>query len=837
MPTDASRPVPDRTLLESLPDATVLMDGNGVVLWANPSAERQLGRDLQDWIDRSCLDLIHPCDLEQATIALTSVQGKDVGTPIEVRIRTSAGWKLAEVVGAPVSGTAGHIVITMRDLTERRRWEVAGDETGKLRALLHHAPTLFILVDPDGAVLATSGAITRALGLDQAELEGRPLVDLVVPEERERLRSAVERALRDRSSRTMPERVEVQLRDEGRGRTVPYELSIVDLTDDPTVGGLVVTGHDVSERRAAEEELRDMLSLLHATLDATADGILVVDQTGRITSFNARLLDMWQLPSDSVVAGADHRTLRNVSEQLCDPAQFLRTVAERYEDPETESFDLLDFWDGRVFERYSKPQRVGGEVVGRVWGFHDITRQKQLERELEHQAFHDQLTGLANQALFRDRVDHALARAARDGTGLAVLYLDIDDFKRVNDSLGHRAGDELLVAVTERLRVSVRESDTIARLGGDEFAVLIENLESTSHPTDLATRIIAEFGRALRLGRRELVTSVSIGIAFNEDGLATEQLLRNADLAMYAAKGRGKGRYELYASGMHSDAVARLEIESDLRAARGRGEFWVAYQPIVELTTTRVMGIEALLRWNHPQWGLLGPDTFIGAAEDFGIIGDIGEFVLREACSQLDRWTREGKGAQLSMSVNVSARQLVHGTVIEQVRNALDESGLAPHRLVLELTETAMLQDTAGAKRTLDALKELGVRLALDDFGTGFSSLTHLQQFPIDIIKIDRSFMTTIGQDAALVKAVIRMSQELGLVAIAEGIETAEQLTFLQDAGCELGQGHFFAQPVGATAMDALLDQRFTAPGGGTDRDRCPGPNRDRTERATAQPG
>ncbi len=790
-------------LIDRLPDATVLIDTSGVVQWANLAAEKRLGRPRADWIGDSCLELIHPDDLETALLSMSSVQGKDIGTPIELRIRTSAGWRLAEVIGAPV-GETGHILLSMRDLTERRRWEVATDETAKLRTLVHHAPTLFVLLDLHGRVQATSGAITRLLGHDQAAVEDRPITDLVEPADRARLQSAIDRAVHRGVTRVVPERVEVRLRHARRGTGVPYELTVVDLTDDPTVGGVLITGHDVSERTATEEDLRDMLSLLNATLDSTADGILVVDLSGHITSFNARFVDMWAVPLDIVASGIGEQVLQHASRQLADPTAFAQKVRELHAEPETESFDILVFADGRILERYSTPQRVGGEVVGRVWSFHDVTRQKQLERELEHQAFHDSLTGLANHARFSDRVEQALVAARADRREIAVLYFDIDDFKLVNDSLGHPAGDQILVAVSERLRRCVRDGDTIARLGGDEFAVLVEQVDARETAIEMAGRIIDAFRRPVRIGTRELITSVSVGIAFSEAGVDTEQMLRNADLAMYAAKRRGKARHELYVAGMHAEAIARLEMEADLHLACAREEFWIAYQPIVELRTARIVGFEALVRWQHPEWGEVGPDVFISAAEDIGVIGEISEFVLHRACAQMQRWAADAAD-ELSLSVNVSARQLMNGSVVTQVADALASSGLDPFRLVLELTETAMLHDTRSASRSLAELKALGVRLALDDFGTGYSSLTHLQQFPIDIIKIDRSFMTTTGQDAALIRAVIRMSQELGLRAIAEGIETADHVAFLQDAGCEFGQGYFFARPAHHVAMDRLV--------------------------------
>ncbi len=805
---DDVRDISFELLFDRLPDATVLIDGAGRLRWLNEAAVDRLGGERGGWTGEQALALIHPDDADAALLALSSVQQKVTGTPIELRIRTEDGWRLTEVIGAPLGDEAGHILLSIRDLTDRRRWEVATNETAKLRALVQHAPTLFILVDASGRMQATSGAITRLLGYDQADVEGRDLVDLVDPDSRSRLRSALDRLRRREGSRITPERVEVQFRDVRSDGLVPYELTIVDMLDDPTVVGLVVTGHDVSERSANEEVLRDMLSLLHATLDSTADGILVVDLAGRITSFNARFVDLWRLPVDVVAAGAGGAVLEHTSRQLEDSAQFVAKVHEVHADPEIESFDILRLLDGRVFERYSRPQRVGGDVVGRVWSFHDVTRQKQLESELQHQAFHDSLTGLSNHVQFRDRLDRALARAAIDGREVAVLYFDIDDFKLVNDSLGHPAGDQILVAVAERLRRCVRDGDTIARLGGDEFAVLVERLESRRAATEMAGRIIDAFRRPVQMGTRELVTSVSVGITFSSPGVDGEQMLRNADLAMYAAKRRGKARSEVYVSGMHAEAVARLEMEADLHVARARGEFWVAYQPIVALGTGRIVGYESLLRWQHPELGEVGPDRFIGAAEDIGVIGDLSEFVFQQACADMRQWTDTSAAGDLTLSVNVSARQLMNGTVVAQVEDALAVSGLSPSRLVVELTETAMLHDTRSASRSLDALESLGVRLALDDFGTGFSSLTHLQQFPIEIIKIDRSFMTTIVEDEALIRAVIRMSQELGLTAVAEGVETAEQAAFLTDAGCDLGQGYYFARPGPAASVERALSGR-----------------------------
>jgi len=576
------------------------------------------------------------------------------------------------------------------------------------------------------------------------------------------------------------------------------------------------TVQDITERKDAEANLHQTLSLLGATLDATADGILVVDNDGKITSFNQRFAELWQLPEEILTTGDDETAIAFVVSQVADPEAFVAKIRDLYADPESESQDVIEFRDGRTFERFSTPQRVGGTVVGRVWSFRDITERKRLERELSHQAFHDSLTNLANQALFRDRVDHALVRAARHGTSVGVLFLDLDNFKTVNDSLGHTAGDELLVAVAERLRACLRSTDTAARLGGDEFAVLIEDVQDPDDVPLTAERIIGALQQPFLPGGREVFVSASIGIAFGSSGSSSDQLLRNGDLAMYTAKRRGKGRFETYHADMHATAVDRLEMEVDLRRALASGQLRVEYQPIFALTTREMVGVEALVRWQHPEKGCLAPSVFIPLAEETGLIREIGRQVLIEACCQGRAWQLEHPAAaSLSVSVNVSPHQFHHEDLLHHVRAALKESGLPPHSLVLEFTETAMMRDTEGTLRKLDELKALGVRLAIDDFGTGYSSLSYLQRFPVDILKIDQAFVSGIepgDQQSSLASAIVSLARVLGLQAVAEGIETDAQADTLAALGCGLAQGFHFSRPVGPDAIARLLDPRQLQP-------------------------
>jgi diguanylate cyclase (GGDEF)-like protein/PAS domain S-box-containing protein len=446
-------------------------------------------------------------------------------------------------------------------------------------------------------------------------------------------------------------------------------------------------------------------------------------------------------------------------------------------------------------------------ISGLVFNTRDVSERKELERQLTHQAFHDPLTGLANRSLFRDRVRHALALRSRTLQPLAVLFLDLDGFKAINDSLGHAVGDRLLGSVAGRLQSVVRPGDTVARLGGDEFAVLLEDLEGLHVAQQVATRIIEELHTAFALEGHEVFVGASVGLAVAEGDDDADELLRNADLAMYKAKAMGKGRCEVFEPDMHAAAIERMVIEGDLRHAVVRGELRLHYQPLVELATGRIVGVEALLRWQHPTRGLVMPGDFIGVAEESGLIVPVGRWVLTEACRQIARWQRD-TGLPLRLSVNLSARQLEAPRLAEHVAKTLRSTGVNPNDLVLEITESMLVDNAERTIAKLHLLRELGVRLAVDDFGTGYSSLNYLRRLPVDVLKIDRSFVQGIGSEAeltALTGAIVGIGRDLGLDTVAEGIEEPGQLAALRDMGCVLGQGFLYSRPIPPEQLAGLL--------------------------------
>jgi diguanylate cyclase (GGDEF)-like protein/PAS domain S-box-containing protein len=558
---------------------------------------------------------------------------------------------------------------------------------------------------------------------------------------------------------------------------------------------------------ARTAQLRASERRFHALVQHSSDVVTVVD---------AELTVLYQSESVTRVFGHQASTLTGQPLTMLlndDATQRLRLAAQQLTGRSYANTMIevpLPHADGRVRQAEMTVTNLLDDpsVHGLVLNTRDVSERKELEDQLIHEAFHDALTKLANRALFKDRVTQALVRRPK-GSTVAVLFLDLDGFKEVNDSLGHAAGDDLLIKVAERLSAAVRPEDTVARFGGDEFAVLIESVPDQEAAEEFANRVIAGMEDPVMIEGREIHIRGSIGIAVaGPDAADTDQIMRNADLAMYQAKAAGAGGFASYDPQMHSGLIARLQLEADLRRALDNDEFELHYQPTVRLDNGAVVGFEALLRWRHPTRGLVPPVEFIALAEATGMILPIGTWVLTQACRQAAEWVAANPSRPMTMAVNVSGRQFGQADLPDLVERVLADTGLPAERLCLEMTESVVMNDTEENLALLTRLKEIGVKLAIDDFGTGYSSLSYLRRFPVDTLKIDRSFVERLGQqsdDATLARTIVQLGQSLGMSTVAEGIEHSEQFLALRRMGCERAQGFYFSRPLPAIQAGALL--------------------------------
>jgi diguanylate cyclase (GGDEF)-like protein len=569
-----------------------------------------------------------------------------------------------------------------------------------------------------------------------------------------------------------------------------------------TDNGWVATHEDITDQKRAEEALAEQSRRFEAALHNMPHGLSMFNGEERLIVCNRRYAEMYRLPERLAAPGTTLAALTefraNSGQGPLDPRSFEknREVRTKSGEPNTYRVPLAD---GRTLQIDYEEMSGGGWVTTHQ----DITEATRAEAQINHLARHDALTGLPNRLVFRDELDKAMRRAA-DGKAVSVLCLDLDQFKAVNDTLGHPTGDELLRLVSQRLSECVRDTDLVARLGGDEFAVIQPDGEQPDAASALATRLIDALSMPYDIGEHHVVIGTSVGIATApQDGSTADQILKNADLALYRAKSDGRGLYRFYESSMGAVMQDRRSLELDLRNALAQEEFYLCYQPLVSLSTHEVVGCEALLRWNHPRKGLIPPAEFIPIAEEIGIIVQLGAWVLEQACMAAVKWP-----GQIKVAVNLSPLQFKTNTLVLQVASALARSGLAAQRLELEITETLLLQDTEATLDILNKLQALGVSISLDDFGTGYSSLSYLRKFPFNKIKLDQSFVKGLSDDhesIAIVRAVTAMGRSLGMVTTAEGVETLHQLETLRAEACDELQGYYFSRPVpGEQLLDVI---------------------------------
>ncbi len=571
-----------------------------------------------------------------------------------------------------------------------------------------------------------------------------------------------------------------------------------------------LTRHLEQRVEARTAELHDSRQRFAALVQHSSDVVTVVDREGQILYQSESCLRVLGRSAESMVGQSVWELMYD------DQAQVLKAALDSASQQAMRMQTVRNVW--RRGDRTDCHLEVtitnlldNASVAGLVLNSRDVTDRTILEEQLLHQAFHDSLTSLSNRAMFRNRLEHALTRRELKPGSLAVLFLDLDGFKEINDTLGHSSGDQLLVEVALRLSGQVRPGDTVARFGGDEFAILVEDLTDPTYTIALAERVNALLREPYEVAKTIVYLSASIGIAHGDHASDAEQLLRNADLAMYQAKGVKAGGYALYDPSMHAGLVERVRLEADLRVALENDDLEVHYQPLINMRSGQISGVEALARWQHPVLGAIPPSEFIPLAESTGLIRALGEWVLREACTQTVTWRRgDVQLSDLGINVNVSARQLYDGDMTGTVSRVLEETGLAPGCLTLEMTESVLLDDSGETLSTLRAIRALGVRLAIDDFGTGYSSLSYLHRFPVDVLKIDRSFIERLSQggDASLVSTIVRLGHTMNLETVAEGIERPDEMLMLRRQGCTTGQGFHFAPALPADELHALVMER-----------------------------
>ena len=728
------------------------------------------------------------------------VEGKVVGV-VALFARHTFSEDTTEVLASVADAIAQGI---------QRKWTESALQAGeeRFRSLVQNASDTITILDADGVVRYVSPAVERMLGHRPEELTGIRMFGLVHPDDVERASGSFDEVLGKPGS-SSPLEFRAPHKD---GSWRHMEATLTNLLDDPGVSGVVVNARDTTERNEAEGRLREAEER-YRTLVERIPAIVYVqepDEPSRTTYVSPQNEAILGYSPEECIVDPDHWI------KIMHPNDRERVLTEdrrNNESGDTFGVEYRQFAkDGRtvwIRDEGTLVRDEGGQPLYWLGVQTDITQRKALEEELRHQAFHDLLTMLPNRALYVDRLTQALARIDRRDAMVAVLFMDLDNFKVINDSLGHDIGDLLLIAVAERLKGCLRSEDTLARWGGDEFTVLIEDVTGPSDVARVANRIVEELSKPFTVGGREVHTSASIGISLGASDVAiADELLRNADTAMYRAK-EETASYRMFESNMYEQARRRLELESDLRGAIENEEFVIHYQPKVSLRTGKIVDMEALVRWQHPVRGLLSPSEFITAAEETGLIVPLGRWVISEACRQVRRWQdRYPGGSAPRVSVNLSARQFQNPDLAEEVAEALRESNLTPFGLELEITETVVMGDAPSTIATLRELKNLGVMVAIDDFGTGHSSLSYLKRFRVDSLKIDGSFVAGLGKDAedeVIVSGVISLAHGLGLTVVAEGVETEAQKTMIGEMGCDFAQGYLFSRPLTPEAASEFL--------------------------------
>ncbi len=800
-----------RKLFENANDIIYVHDLHGNYQSMNQAAERVFGYTREEALKLNMSQIAAPEHLEIASKKLREkIEGDSKQTAYELDCIRKDGSRITLEVNSTVITKDGKPIAVQgiaRDITERKLAEEDLKESeNRYRDLFENANDLIYTHDLRGNFTSLNRAGERITGYTREEALTMNLSQVVAPESLENAREMTVKKLAEDSSTTYE--IDVIAKD---GRRVSLELSTRLIQKKGLPIGVQGVGRDVTERRRAEEALRESEELYRNLGEGISHQVWTADPLGQFDYVNNRMVEYFQKSGEEILGSG--------WQSVVHPDDLLACVRRWQHSLLTGEFYEVEFrlrrHDGQY--RWHKARaNAGYDSNGKITKWFgtntDIDSQKQTEEKLNFYARHDTLTSLPNRAEFMKHLRAAIDRGRlNESARFAVLFLDLDRFKVINDSLGHIVGDKLLKAIAERLFAQVRPGDVVARLGGDEFTILLNRTGEQHDVINVAERVQRELAKPFQIDGYEVFTSASIGIIVSDEILREpEDFLRDADSAMYRAKESGKARYEVFDSDMHVRNMNQLRIETDLRHAVERREFEVLYQPIVDLFDGSICEFEALIRWRHPEHGLILPDEFVNAAEETGLIVPIGTWILGEACRQVAEW-QDLSSRMLSISVNLSAKQLMHPSLMEHVRDLLGETGLEPGQLKLEVTESTVMEHSERSLKVLEELSTLGISMSTDDFGTGYSSLSYLQRFPFDRLKIDRSFIDKMNKDeksAAIVKTILMLGENLGIDVVAEGIETEEQLERLRMLGCRLGQGYLFARPVEAAEACDLIGKK-----------------------------
>ena len=789
------------------------VDGDGTIVGVDDAAVALLDVESDLLAGRHVAEIVNVNDRERFVDRFGFDGGRlpSDAAPLVVRLvdhRERSIWVEVLPLADADAGNVGTLILSARAFRRGEPLGIDMADPDPYHALVQRSADIVMTVDPEGTVRFANTAMVRLLGMEPDDLVDTQILDIVHPDDHDSLTDLVVRLLEHPAE---PCAFEFRARHaDGTYRWIDGWLQ--NLLDHPEVGGLLGNGRDVTDRHhtqaklaASEERFRSLASSSPSAifeLDAAGHVLFANDRwrhvTGRDVTDTAEVFDVL-LPSDAqrlrrMWAAGAARTGLDEDVQVVRPDGEVRWVELRTRPVLDADTDTETDADGAA------PTHVGS--------LHDVTEIRRAHADLEHLALHDPLTDLPNRALLLDRLESAVDEVTGGDDLLALLFVDLDRFKVVNDSLGHHAGDEVLVAVAERLTDLVRPTDLVARFGGDEFVVLCEPIVDADQVVALADRIRREVAGGVDVGGETVHVSVSVGVVIGNGNSLPEELLRDADAAMYAAKTRGRDRALVFDETMHRAAVERLSVETGLRRALERDEFRLYFQPIVDVDSGDAVAVEALVRWQHPERGLLEPADFLSVAEESGLLRDLGAWILDRACRTAAVWPVPASGPTPALFVNLAAAQLARFDLVETVRQVVADTGFEATRLVLEVTEGMLMTGASETAELLSALRELGARIAIDDFGTGYSSLSYLTRLPVDVLKIDQSFVSGLAEspkDREVTGAIIALAHALGLATVAEGVEHAGQLAALGELGCDLAQGYWFSPAVPGDEVAAVF--------------------------------